>query len=102
MDKQFWEALFESYPQAVKEFYDFIDKYKSINNWDKLFKKDIKFHHIPVELQLGVWILFLNEQGCGNFEEYTIGPDVFESESMWETTSEWFRDREININIEKS
>lgn len=102
MDKQFWDALFESYPQAVKEFYDFIDEYKSANNWNELFREGIKFHHIPIELQLGVWVLFQNEQGCGNTEDTTLGVDCFESENLWEWTSEWFRDREININIEKS
>lgn len=101
MDKDFWDALFESYPRAVKEFYDFIDEYKVLNNWNEYFRERIKFHDIPIELQLGVWILFLNEQGCGNSYDYTIGVDCFEHENIWEWTSEWLRNREININLEK-
>lgn len=99
MEKQFWDTLFESYPKAVKEFYVFIDEYKENNSWNDLFGDKIKFHHLPAELQIGVWIAFQFEQGCGNFE-ITFGSDVFESESMWEWCSEWFRDREININLE--
>lgn len=100
MDKQFWNALFESYPQSVKEFYDFIDAYKVLNNWSELFIDGVKFHDIPIELQLGVWIAFQFEQGCDNFE-ITFDVNVFDLESIHEWTSEWFRDREININLDK-
>jgi hypothetical protein len=102
MNKKFWNALFESYPQAVQEFYDFIDQYKIDNKWEELFRKGIKFHDIPIELQLGVWISFLNEQGCGNSDDINLGIDCFEQENIWEWTSEWFRNREIDINISSS
>lgn len=102
MDKQFWDALFESYPQSVKEFYDFIDEYKVLNNWNELFIDGVKFHNLPIELQLGVWIDFQFSRGCGNSDNISFGCDVFEQESVWEWTSEWFRGREININIENT
>ena len=95
----FWDNIYEAYPKAVQEFYDFIDAYKKENNWDNLFKEGIKFHDIPIEMQFGIWLEFNFGLGCGNFE-ITLESDCFEIENLYEWANEWFRDREVNIRIE--
>jgi len=102
MNKEnFWNNLFENYPKAVKEFCDFIDKYKSENNWNDLFGEKVKFHDVPIEMQFGIWMAFQFDQGCGNVD-FTFESDCFDLENLFEWASEWFRHREIDIVNSKS
>lgn len=64
--ENFWNELQEKYPYGMKIFCDWIDEYKKANDWDSLFpitkrKKhwmDIKFHHLPLAMQIGIWLEF--------------------------------------------
>ncbi|OQA11747.1 MAG: hypothetical protein BWY67_00734 [Bacteroidetes bacterium ADurb.Bin397] len=97
MNKEnFWNGLYEQYPKAVKEFCDFIDEYKAENNWNELFGDKVKFHHVPVEMQLGIWMEFIFNQGCGS-ADFSLEGDCFEIENLYEWASEWFREREKEI-----
>lgn len=72
--ENFWNELYEKYPLGMKIFCDWIDEYKLKNNWDMLFfnnrkaspqskcrSQSIKFHDIPLAMQIGIWIEFASE-----------------------------------------
>lgn len=81
--ENFWNELFEKYPKGVQVFCDWIDEYKKENNWDDLFgnKKisqrehywaNIKFHHLPYAMQIGLWIEFVCSQGGCEWQIYDL------------------------------
>ncbi len=70
--ENFWNELQEKYPDGMKIFCDWIDKYKRDNDWGNLFNfgtphyakqgwHDPKFHDIPLAMQIGIWIQFSTE-----------------------------------------
>lgn len=65
--ENFWDELERQFPDAVKRFYDWIDEYKIEAGWDKIFKCNegtgqvVKFHEVPVEIQMGIISRFLFE-----------------------------------------
>lgn len=85
MDKEkFWNGIQETCPLAFKRFADWIDQYKRIIEWDRLFYpnflwysdshspqdiaarndlKDckIKYHDLPTEMQVGIFLRFASE-----------------------------------------
>ncbi len=78
--ENFWNIAMEIYPNATKEFCKFVDYYKKVNhvvsgrtytmNFNDLFSndlvengKEIKFHHLPIEMQIGIIFRFFEEQG---------------------------------------
>lgn len=79
--ENFWNDLYEKYPDAMKVFCEWIDAYKIKNDW--LFMFNIgrgyrtskgeypnapKFYDIPLAMQIGIWIEFVTEQYAGEFE----------------------------------
>ncbi len=66
--ENFWNLLMEDCPDSVKAFCDWVDEYKKRVNWDSLFDggrtdgKDIKFHDLPISLQIGVIVQFSIEK----------------------------------------
>ncbi len=71
--ENFWDAMDEKYPLAMKRFCEWIDRYKKEVEWDYLFfnkqqdelrGEPIKYHHLPIAMQLGIFIDFVK------WEEY--------------------------------
>ena len=64
--ENFWNALQEKYPAGMKIFCDWIDGYKKNSSWYFLIGKDVKYHHLPYAMQIGIWLQFereMNTQG---------------------------------------
>jgi hypothetical protein len=71
--ENFWNELQQTCPNAMKVFCKWIDQYKESIDWKSLFYneniddengigyRDIKFHHIPYEMQVGIIFRFLTE-----------------------------------------
>lgn len=67
----FWNEIEQKYPVQFKYFSEWIDNYKESVGWDSLFgnnidavhykQHQIKFHDIPLEMQLGVILRFAGE-----------------------------------------
>lgn len=67
-----FDELMQKYPKAMKIFCNWIDEYKKEVQWDNLFGNytatgdigldSIKFHDIPYDMQVGIWIRFLLAQ----------------------------------------
>lgn len=57
----FWEPIKEKYPLAVERFCEWIDEYKEIVGWNKMFGSNVKFHDIPYEMQMGIMNRFFIE-----------------------------------------
>jgi hypothetical protein len=66
--ENFWDECFEKYPDATKEFCEWIDGYKASVNWEELFAPGIKFHDIPGEMQCGIWVEFIISTGACSYE----------------------------------
>ena len=67
LNKQnFWKEIEKTYPKAFKSFGLFIDAYKKEICWHQLFNQcewGIKFHDVPVEMQLGIMLRFAMYHG---------------------------------------
>jgi len=106
MNKEnFWDYLYETFPKAVQEFCNFIDEYKNEVNWENLFNarqsqfpaletKSPKYHDLPIELQFGLWVKFLVNQGV---EEFSFDDGCFDIDNLKEWAYEHFREREIKL-----
>lgn len=76
--ENFWNKLYEDYPEEMKKFCDWIDEYKKRVNWNFLFQ-DIeiredhtwklvhsqkrKFHDLPIAMQTGIFYQYLCDLG---------------------------------------
>lgn len=72
----FWNGMMDKYPNATKEFCDWIDKYKEEVFWNTLFNGGIsesqghgepiitsvapKYHDLPYAMQLGIFLTYMN------------------------------------------
>lgn len=99
--ENFWNELYAQYPEAVQQFCDWIDQYKTENNWVQLFNSGAvmaksshgvfepshyttsapKFHDLPLAMQTGIWIQFVQERGGCSWEV-----DLFEFDLREEIT----------------
>lgn len=52
--EDFWDALSEEAPDAVEKFKKWVDEYKKEVNWAGVFADGVKFHNLPIELQIGI------------------------------------------------
>jgi hypothetical protein len=76
--ENFWNKLYEKYPEAAEEWCDWIDQYKDETNLKVLFNERIikapvngfddleiiapKVHQLPIALQVGIFMQFLSER----------------------------------------
>lgn len=75
-NNELWDVLTDRYPIAVEHFKKYIDDYKGKVIWDQIFDPNYsynkkhnlptnlnspKFHNLPIELQVGVVIMFISE-----------------------------------------
>ena len=116
--ENFWNALYEKYTGEVQVFCDWIDEYKkrmyyideferSIN-WEVLFfnnsptPQKIKFHHLPIAMQWGIFQQFCAEQhpsGFGGIESSFEHPK--DMEKIPELIAEYFAEMKFNNDIER-
>lgn len=84
--ENFWNEIMNQYPNATKCFCDWIDEYKKAANWSQLFNESChaagkpKFHDIPYDMQVGIWIKFATDKLNELFEqpEYEYSGDLEE------------------------
>lgn len=99
--ENFFNELMEKYPAATKDFCNWIDKYKDQNFWDRLFGNNyrddhsnwIKFHHIPMEMQIGIIFKYFSEN-VGRYKNPLAPRDCIQF-----TISTLLFDRKILIEI---
>ena len=59
--ENFWNEMYEQYPEAMKMFCTWIDEYKEEVGWDWVFSPSVKFHDVPLEMQVGIIVRFIDE-----------------------------------------
>lgn len=66
--ENFWNDLYAQYPGEMKKFCDWIDDYKKRVDWQKLFftphathSRDIKYHDLPIAMQIGIFLQYVAE-----------------------------------------
>jgi hypothetical protein len=70
--ESFWNDIEKDYPGEIKIFREWIDAYKQRINWGDLFPikqrnhywADIKFHHLPDAMQIGIFYQYTIETPC--------------------------------------
>jgi len=65
----FWDDLYKAYPRGTQVFCDWIDEYKKAVSWNTYFAPHVKFHDLPHDFQLGVWLFFLEDRGYWNIDD---------------------------------
>lgn len=58
--ENFWDSCKKEFPAAMKDFCNWIDDYKKQNDWGNLIGKKVKFHDLPLAMQMGIWNEYLN------------------------------------------
>lgn len=63
--ENFFNKMNEKYPVAMKKFCLWIDEYKKKNDWEILFgnrfkakHEQVKYHDLPLEMQITIWMVF--------------------------------------------
>jgi len=99
--ENFFNILYERYPLAMQEFCDWIDQYKIDCNWSEIFGDKIKYHHLPIAMQIGIWVEFIfSFDGDKDVsEDITYGLDYKQDDNIWEWFSEWMYSRQIDLEI---
>lgn len=81
MDKltkeNFWNDLYAKHPSQMKNFCDWVDEYKRRIDWQKLFftphathARDIKYHDLPIAMQIGIFLQYVAEADSYDGIEY--------------------------------
>jgi hypothetical protein len=95
--EDFWDEIEQKCPSEFYKFVQWIDKYKKLVHWGDLFPrrrrtwhwKDIKFHHLPDAMQVGVFYQYVFE--LGDFK--TTDFEMCNDESMVDiidSIAQWF------------
>lgn len=91
--ENFWDDLMLKYPQAVKEFCNWIDDYKRSVNWTS-FIPEAKYHDLPFEFQLGIWFRYMEEEAPCYFEvditEFDLASEIDYYMKQRETDLQYF------------
>ncbi len=88
--ENFWDDIIEQYPVPTKMFCEWVDEYKKAVNWNAMFAANettmqlhsskYKFHDLPYDMQVGIWIRFADDTLNQFFEqpEYSYCGDLEE------------------------
>lgn len=84
----FWNPLFAKHPVLMKEFCEFIDEYKASIDWIKLLGANTKYHDLPIEMQVGIFIQFTMTRA--SYENLLQGTHVQSLEQLSAAIQDWF------------
>jgi hypothetical protein len=73
----FWSATKKAAPTIYDSLLKWVDQYKIELKWDQLFAPGIKFHDLPIEMQVGVISKFLHEAG-GNDKGTGLSDEILD------------------------
>lgn len=77
-NENFFNEMQLLYPLSMSKFRSFIDEYKKKNNWNELFGARVKFHDIPIDMQMGVFMAYSHHNGFSPENLFKIARDEFE------------------------
>lgn len=86
----FWNDTQDAFPTAVQTFYKWVDDYKQEVNWEKMFGDKLKFHDLPLEMQVGILARFQHE--VLRAEPLTDGGSMYNKERRLEFAMRQLRD----------
>lgn len=93
----FWNELYAKYPELMQEFCQWIDEYKKSVSWPDLIGSYIKYHDLPIGLQIGVFIQWTMERGSN--ENFMYGSTCESMEQFAAAVKDWFQ-AETNAMID--
>lgn len=113
--ENFWNALYEKYPDQVQQFCNWIDEYKKRVNWNMLFNSQSdyqnsdgknapapKYHDLPIAMQWGIFQQFcaeIHHSGfCGVESKFKYPEDMMAIPNLIE---EYFSSMKIHPLKEK-
>lgn len=107
--ENFWNELMEHYPSEMDRFCKWIDEYKKRVEWEYLISSDphipagplndrkaLKYHQIPIAMQIGIFIQFRLENPSDDSTAIMVSfGDVIERLVLeWFKSADAFRRRE--------
>jgi hypothetical protein len=100
--ENFFNDIYEKYPSEVQQFCKWVDQYKKKNNWVGLFGTDeVKFHHLPLAMQIGIFIQFCAESGNRYGFEIFV-EDAMDFEEIKDEIAEYFAVHNMDSSNEKT
>lgn len=96
--ENFWNELFAKYPDLMKEFCTWIDEYKVRIGWPELIGSYIKYHDLPIEMQVGIFVRWTMERG--SWENFMDGSLCDSMEQFAAAIKDWFEAEHKAINDE--
>lgn len=95
--ENFWNELTEYSPSVMDDFCKWIDEYKKRVDWGQLFytphspqNRDIKFHDIPIEMQVGIFFQFTLEYWTGESNHLLHDNVINSMHDFAQAIREWF------------
>lgn len=89
----FWTFIKEACPMEYAKFSEWINEYKKTVRWENYFLPEIKFHHIPLMMQIGVMIEYIN----GQSHNYTFTiEEKFDATDLFTDLQKWFQLEEMS------
>lgn len=58
----FWDQIKKDHPVQMKQFSEWIDRYKLTDGWFLYIREGIKYHDLPFALQIGILAMFFREE----------------------------------------
>ena len=84
----FWNVMAQRYPDAVRNFWTWIDRYQSRHDWDFLFwnfsrpkSTQVSFQELPLAMQAGILMEYLEHTGKTN--PAAVQPTTIEGVIEW-------------------
>lgn len=84
--ENFWNRIEGKFPQVSKHFFEWVDKWKEVNETNTWVSyvvakpiKSVKFHDYPYEMQFGIFGQYLTEIGIldPEFGYFTVNLDEY-------------------------
>lgn len=96
--ENFWNPLKKIYPDSMNAFCKWVDEYKKRVNWPELLGSAIKYHDLPIAMQIGIFFQFTFEYRTNLF----LVEDVHSMDSLLEAIKGFLNYDQYIINSEKA
>jgi len=93
----FWDHIYAKYPKATDHFCKWIDAYKEAQGWDNIFGSSIKFHDVPLAMQMGIFVTYYFDMYEGA-PEFIVEAGDIDVDGLAQSLRHIFEIREYEIN----
>jgi len=96
--ENFWNELHDKYTAEVEDFCKWIDQYKARIFWPLLFEyKEMKYHNLPIAMQIGIFLQYVSENGSRHGIEIPIITHQDDFERIPYVIKDFFRSKHNDV-----